>query len=318
MTMKCLVTGCAGFIGSHLTEALLRRGDIVYGIDNFHKYYDKRIKLANLQNFRDNPSFTFVEQDILSDSFSLKVDGDVDVVFHIAAIAGVRYSVENPSEYFLNNVIGTQRIIQMFRDAKFVYASSSSVYGQVRKEELPVKETTEPHPISPYGLSKLQAEQICSLYSELYGTKTSILRYFTVYGPRQRPDEVFTKFISLVLHKQPLTIYGDGNMTRDFTYVTDVVEGTIKAAESGSGIYNIGSGSSITINKMVSTMSELLKDIKTRYVASPIGDVHDTLSDITKAKKELGYLPRVDLLKGIRSCIEWYKNSLYASDLYNR
>lgn len=316
--MLCIVTGCAGFIGSHLTEALLKRGDTVYGIDNLHGYYDKKIKLANLQNFRDNPNFTFLQQDILSESFSLNTGNDVDIVFHIAAIAGVRYSVENPSEYFLNNVIGTQKIIQMFRDAKFVYASSSSVYGHVPKEELPVKETVEPHPISPYGLSKLQAEQICSLYSKLYGMKTCILRYFTVYGPRQRPDEVFTKFINLALHQQPLTIYGDGNMTRDFTHVTDVVEGTIGAAQRGSGIYNIGSGSSITVNEMVAMMSKLLGDVKIRYVPSPVGDVHDTLSDITKAKQELGYLPKVDLLEGIRSCIEWYRNSLYASDLYNR
>lgn len=315
--MRCIVTGCAGFIGSHLTEALLKRGDTVYGVDNFHRYYDKKIKLANLQNFKDNPNFIFAEQDILSESFSLNVDNDVDTVFHTAAIAGVRYSVDNPSEYFLNNVIGTQRIIQMFRDAKFIYASSSSVYGHIPKEKLPVKETMEPRPISPYGLSKLQAEQICSLYSKIYGTKTCILRYFTVYGPRQRPDEVFTKFINLALHHQLLTIYGDGNMTRDFTYVSDVVEGTVRAAEHGSGIYNIGSGSSVTVNEMVSVMSKLLGDVRIKYVPVPVGDVHDTLSDITKSKHELGYFPKVDLLDGIRSCIEWYKNSLYASDLYN-
>jgi UDP-glucose 4-epimerase len=224
--------------------------------------------------------------------------------------------MENPSEYFRINVMGTQRMLEIFRNTRFVYSSSSSIYGTVAKDRLPVREDYQARPISPYALSKFQAEQICMLYSELYGTKVCVLRYFTVYGPRQRPDEAFTKFIGLSFHGKPITIYGDGSMTRDFTYVTDVVDGTIRAGDAGAGIYNIGSGSNVTVNQMVSEIRGAFGGkVKTQYVPAPPGDVQDTFSDITKARIELGYSPRVSLGKGVKSCVEWYKTSEYASDV---
>jgi nucleoside-diphosphate-sugar epimerase len=151
------------------------------------------------------------------------------------------------------------------------------------------------------------------MYSELYGRKVCVLRYFTVYGPRQRPDEAFTKFIGLAMHGKPITVYGDGSMSRDFTHVSDVVDGTIKASKDGSGVYNIGSGTNVTVNKMVSEVRQSVGiDVKTEYVPSPAGDVPDTFSDISKARRELGYMPRMSLREGVKSCVEWYKTSIYA------
>ncbi|MEW6604508.1 MAG: GDP-mannose 4,6-dehydratase [Thermoproteota archaeon] len=310
--MKCLVTGCAGFIGSHLSQSLLSEGHKVFGIDNFHNYYDKSAKLENIRDFKRDPNFSLIEESILSERLFEHIPKDVDIVFHLAAIAGVRYSIDHPSEYFTTNVIGTQKLLEFYKQSKFVYASSSSVYGSVPKEQLPVSESAIPHPISPYALSKLQGEQICLLYSELYGTEVCIVRYFTVYGPRQRPDEVFTKFIRLAFENKPLTVYGDGSKTRDFTHVQDIVDGTMKAAKVGDGIYNLGSGSNTSVNSMISMMQEVLgRKLKVNHIASPPGDVPDTYADITKAKKELKYTPRVGLKEGIKSCLEWYKTSVY-------
>jgi len=303
-----LVTGCAGFIGSHLTEELLNRNWEVIGIDNFHPYYSRKLKELNLENSKKSKNFQFIEGSILSSNDLNKLPKEIDCLYHFAAIAGVRNSILNPEEYREINVVGTAKILDKFKDGakKIVFASSSSVYGEIAAKDFPVKEDHQLNPISPYGQTKKQAEEICIRFSRETKTKLAILRFYTVYGPRQRPDEAITKFIRLAQAKKPIPIYGDGNKERDFTYVSDIVNGTILAARNGEGIYNLGSGRPVTVNEMVSLLEKLLAiKINKEYVDSPPGDVQKTHSDITKAKKEIGYEPKMSLEQGIKNCIVW-------------
>lgn len=297
--MKALVTGCAGFIGSHVTDRLLANGYEVTGIDCFTDYYPQSIKEANILDARKNPRFTFIEKDIME----MKEFPEVDYVFHEAAQAGVRASWGSSfSIYTRNNVEATQRLLEFYKEKdlkKFVYASSSSVYGDA---PLPMREEMRPQPISPYGVSKLAAEHLCYLYWKNYGVPTISLRYFTVYGPRQRPDMGIYKFSSAVRNGKPITIYGDGNQTRDFTFISDVVEANMLAArypESGD-TFNIGGGNRISVNNLIREIEKAgKKRAIVRYAEPQKGDALDTLADTTKARKQLGWKPRVSISEGI-------------------
>ena len=302
-----LVTGCAGFIGSHLVEELLRKNFQVIGIDNFHPYYSRKLKELNLQQAKSNKNFNFIEGSILSDADLDRISNKIEYVFHFAAIAGVRNSFLHPEEYFKINVEGTQKILEKFgKTSKIIFASSSSVYGNIRQEDFPVKEDHLLSPIAPYGESKQVAEELCIKFSKKYEKEIPILRFYTVYGPRQRPDEAFTKFIRLCQAGKPIPIYGDGNKERDFTYVSDIVNGSILAAQKGNGVYNLGTGQPISVNEMVSAIEkEIGKKITRNYVDSPKGDVEKTHASISKAKNELGYEPKVSLEEGIKKCVQW-------------
>jgi UDP-glucose 4-epimerase len=305
--MKALVTGCAGFIGSHITDRLLNNGYDVTGIDCFTEYYARSIKESNISYACKHPHFTFIEQDILD----IKKFPEVDYVFHEAAQAGVRSSWgEEFSIYTRMNVESTQHLLESYKEKplkKFVYASSSSVYGDV---VLPMNEQMKLQPLSPYGVTKLAAEHLCYLYNKNYNIPTISLRYFTVYGPRQRPDMGIHKFVRDIIHKNVITIYGDGNQTRDFTYIGDIVEANIKAALSPitGESFNIGGGNCITVNELIQIIEEICK-IKGQiiYGEQQKGDVPDTLADITLAHKQLNWSPQTDMYNGIKSFVDWYQ-----------
>jgi nucleoside-diphosphate-sugar epimerase len=315
--MTDIVTGAAGFIGSHLAEELLKEGKKVVGIDNFHPYYSEEIKRQNLEEVKETAEesdgeFKFVEGSILEDEDLEELPSNPDKVFHNAAVAGVRNSIENPAEYAKQNLLGLSKLLDSFESiGKFMFASSSSVYGMVPEDELPVQEDRELSPIAPYPQSKKHGEEMVRLYSDLYDFDYSILRYFTVYGPRQRPDEAFTKFIQMVLNDEPVTIYGDGEQSRDFTHVKDIARGAIKASKTDeNNTYNIASGRRITVNEMVETLDQVMdEEVKKTYVEQPEGDARHTHADITKAKEELDYRPQKEFEEGARECVEWVRRT---------
>ena len=301
--MKALVTGCAGFIGSHLTERLLEEGFDVVGIDCFTPYYPEDIKKRNIAGALKQKRFQFIEADILD----LKEFPQVDYVFHQAAQPGVRGSWGDKFEiYVRNNILLTQKLLEFYKDKnlkKFVYASSSSIYGDA---ELPLKEETAPRPVSPYGMTKLAGENLCYLYHRSYGMPVVSLRYFTVYGPRQRPDMAINKLVAAISKGDEFDIFGDGEQTRDFTYVSDVVEANLLAAmsEASGKVFNIGGGNRITVNALVELVSRLLgKEAKIKHVEAQKGDVRHTWAHIELAKKELGWQPKIDIAEGLRHYI---------------
>ncbi len=311
--MHALVTGAAGFIGSHLTERLLQRGWTVRGVDAFLDYYPRPVKEKNLQGSLDHPAFTFVEADLVEADPGPLVDG-VEVIFHLAAQAGVRASWgEDFHLYTANNIDATQRLLEAAaRSPKgvraFVFASSSSVYGDV--EAFPMREDGPTRPISPYGITKLAGEALCALYERSYGVPTVALRYFTVFGPRQRPDMAFHRFIRAVLDGEPLRVFGDGEQTRDFTYVADAVEATIAAAERGrpGALYNVGGGARVTINAVIEMLARLAgaaPDVHHDEVQR--GDMRHTVADITRARDELGWRPSFELEEGLARQLSWLK-----------
>lgn len=314
---KNIVTGAAGFIGSHTVEELLKNGKKVVGIDNFHPYYQEKIKKQNLREIQKTAKQTEGELKFINGSITNKKDlqklpNEPDKVFHNAAVAGVRNSIKNPSEYAKQNLLGTSRLIENFDTiGKFIFASSSSVYGMVPEKELPVTEDRKLDPIAPYPQSKKHGEEMIQLYSELYDFDYSILRYFTVYGPRQRPDEAFTKFIQMVLNNEPVTIYGDGKQSRDFTHVKDIVQGAIKASRKPENeTYNIATGRRITVNQMVEKLDQVMdKNVEKKYVEQPEGDARHTHADINKAKKQLNYQPKKEFEQGVKECVKWVKKS---------
>ncbi len=304
--MKCLVTGCAGFIGSNLTDQLLEAGHDVTGIDCFTDYYPERIKRQNITSALENSQFVFMKKDLLE----LNTYPEVDVVFHLAAQAGVRTSWGSDfSIYTRNNIEATQRLLEYYKDnnlTKFVYSSSSSVYGDV---PLPMKEDMRLQPVSPYGVTKLAAEHLCYIYWKNFGLPTVSLRYFTVYGPRQRPDMAINKFVTAILNGKSITLYGDGTQTRDFTYVSDIVDANLKAASTGTpgSVFNIGGGSRITVNELIRELERNCnKPAKIQFVEQQKGDVKDTLADIQKADTELGWKPRVPIRVGAKRYVQWY------------
>ena len=302
---RVLVTGCAGFIGSHLVERLLQGDNEVIGIDCFTNYYPKAQKTANLSHALNHERFTLIRRDILEmDRFPR-----VDRVFHMAAQPGVRASWgTNFATYTKNNIEATQRLLEFYRSTElksFIYSSSSSVYGDA---ELPMKEDARPLPVSPYGVTKLAAENLCYLYSKSYGVPVVSLRYFTVYGPRQRPDMAIHKFVHAILNERELQIYGDGQQLRDFTFVDDVIDALMLATESDSEgeVFNIGGGHTISVNALIQSIEGLVgKKARVRHVQQQKGDARDTLADTAKAKSLLSWTPKTSLDYGLESYVRW-------------
>jgi UDP-glucuronate 4-epimerase len=308
--MRALVTGCAGFIGSHLTESLLADGWDVVGIDCFNDNYARPQKLANLDRARGWDGFDFVPIDLARGDLGEFV-ADCDAVFHLAAEPGVRSSWGGRFEtYVRNNVLATQHLLQaasMAPETRFIYASSSSIYGEAAG--LPTSEDTLPRPHSPYGVTKLAAEHLCGLYHANHGVSVVILRYFSVYGPRQRPDMAFTSFCRAAITRSPITIFGDGEQTRDFTYVADVVDATRRASEVDGiegRVYNVGGGSRISVNSVLSELEGLAgRRLDVRRSSPQSGDVRDTAADTTRAREELGFRPATGFPEGLRRQFSW-------------
>ncbi len=312
--MKVLVTGASGFIGSTLSERLIDEGFQVLGIDSFLDYYPRKIKEKNLQNLLESPDFEFIEADLLDVDWDSLLS-DVTGVFHQAAIAGVRASWgKSFDQYVENNILGTQKLLEACKDReldKFIYASSSSVYGDTT--DLPIRETSETNPVSPYGVSKLAAEHLASIYHKGYGVPAVSLRYFTVYGPRQRPDMAFHKFITAVMKGEQIDIYGTGEQTRDFTYIDDAVEANLQAFKGArpGEVYNIGGGTRIELLEAVSLIEEIVgKKANIVHTDPQRGDAKHTFSDISKANADFGYNPRVDIKKGLTDHYEWLKENI--------
>ena len=309
--MRILVTGVAGFIGSHLAERLIKEGHKVIGVDCFTDYYSREIKESNIKKLRKEGSFDFHDADLLEINLE-NVLQNIDVVFHEAAQAGVRVSWgANFRIYTENNVRATQRLLEAAKTArlqKFIFASSSSVYGDA--ESYPTTEDMKPLPISPYGVTKLAAEHLCYLYYKNYGIPIIILRYFTVYGPRQRPDMAFHKFIKAILNNDEIPVFGDGEQTRDFTYIDDIVDGNISAMNTPvvGEVFNIGGGSRITVNDTIEIIERVCeKKAKKKYIEKQKGDVIHTAADISKAKRLLDYVPKFDVEKGIANEVTWLR-----------
>lgn len=314
--MRYLITGCAGFIGSHLTERLLKEGHDCIGVDAFTDYYPRSIKDKNIAIAKNNPNFNFIEGNLLDlDLKSLICD--VDVVFHQAAQAGVRASWGNEFHLYTDwNILATQKLLEACRAAKklqmLVYASSSSVYGQTNI--FPMREDHLPAPFSPYGVSKLAAEHLCKLYTKNFGTPTVSLRYFTVYGPRQRPDMAFHKFFKAAINNKTIEIYGDGRQTRDFTYIDDAVDANLLAAKKGGSgeVYNIGGGTQINLKEVIEIMSKITgKKIPVEFCPRADGDVEHTMADTQKARTALGYSPSRDLYFGLEQEWIWIREVAY-------
>lgn len=309
---KALVTGVAGFIGSHLAQMLLARSYQVVGLDSLTPYYSPSMKRANIAPLLCKKGFAFMERDILD----LERDGlppDLTHIYHLAAQPGVRSSWGSGFGIYLkNNVLATQRLLELsisYPLKKFAYASSSSVYGE--SGSLPLREDGRTSPVSPYGLTKLAGEGLCRLYYENYGIPTLSLRYFTVYGPRQRPDMAIYRFIKAILRGEKVTIYGDGEQRRDFTFISDVVEGTIKAGESGivGEALNVGRGSMISINDTLKIIEKICgRRPEVVYDNVQRGDVKDTLADISQIQRELDYKPKVKVENGLEEEIEWMRS----------
>lgn len=308
--MKTLVTGCAGFIGSHLTESLLDDGHLVLGVDCFNDNYGRPQKLRNLELAQQRPEFDFIPLDLARGDLDDLVE-DCDVVFHLAAEPGVRPSWgQRFEQYVRNNVFATQHLLEAAKrwpEKRFVYASSSSIYGEA--ESLPTQESVTPSPFSPYGATKLSGEHLCQIYERNYGVAAVRLRYFSVYGPRQRPDMAFSIFWQAISRGEPLKVFGDGEQTRDFTFVGDVVAAT-RAAASADGIvgrvFNIGGGSRVSVKEVTELMSEICaKELELDQSERQLGDVRDTGADIEAAKDALGFEPQVDLKEGLTRQWEW-------------
>jgi UDP-glucose 4-epimerase len=307
--MKALVTGVAGFIASTLAERLLASGAEVTGIDCFTDYYPRWIKERNLAGLRAQPAFTFVESAIADADLGRLLDG-VTHVFHLAAQAGVRKSWGRDFQvYTVNNVDATQRLLEACCGKpieRLVYASSSSVYGDL--VAIPMREDALPQPVSPYGVTKLAAEQLCYLYHVNYGLPTVALRYFTVYGPRQRPDMAFHRFIRAGLREEPITLYGDGEQTRDFTFVADAAAATMNAGLTGvpGAVYNIGGGSRVSINHVLDIIGGLLgRPLAVRREPAQMGDMRDTYADTSRARRDIGFAPTCTLEEGLEAEVRW-------------
>jgi UDP-glucuronate 4-epimerase len=310
-----LVTGGAGFIGSHVCEALLARGDSVVALDNFDDFYDAAIKRRNLANCRENPRFSLSESDIRDPAsvdklLSARRPG---AIIHLAARAGVRPSIEKPLLYQDVNVHGTAVLLEAarrFEVPRFIFASSSSVYGN--NEKVPFSETDSvDHPISPYAATKKAGELLCHTYHHLYGMHVICLRFFTAYGPRQRPDLAIHKFARLIEAGKPIPVFGDGSTSRDYTYIADIVDGVLRATERCKGyrIYNLGESQPIALRDLIPALERALgrKAVIDRQPMQP-GDVERTYADITRARAELGYRPGTDWETGLARFVDWLRD----------
>jgi UDP-glucuronate 4-epimerase len=309
---RALVTGCAGFIGSHLAEALVDAGTEVVGIDCLTPYYDPALKLDNLTRLRESGRFTHHRLDLATDELDEVLEG-VDAVFHLAAQPGVRSSFRGFDAYVRNNVLATQRLLEASAGSDglnaFVYASSSSVYGD--SERFPTGEDAPLRPLSPYGMTKVSTEELARFYHRTAGLKTVGLRYFTAFGPRQRPDMAFARFIAQALDGEPLPVNGDGLQIRDFTYVSDVVDGTIAGVRGcGGTAYNIGGGVPVTLLEVIATLETILEtklELETRPSAR--GDARRTGADGSRAQVDLGFAPKVSLEAGLAAQVEHFRAS---------
>lgn len=307
--MKALVTGCAGFIGSHLTQRLLRDGVMVTGIDGFLDNYDVAEKWQNLAEIGSHPGFTFHSALLQEQRWKEWLDG-VDVVYHLAALPGVSSSWGAAfSDYVSHNILATQALLEaclkLPNPPVIVASSSSSVYGTMKGDRTDEKAPLQP--ISPYGVTKQSMEQICQVYVQAYGLPVTMLRYFTVYGPRQRPDMAFHRFLLQMMKGEPVTIYGDGQQSRDFTFVSDAVEANVLAARHAQpgDVFNIGGEREIKLIDVLSIMGRLVNATpQIRYLASPAGDSQRTCADIGFAASRLGYRPQVGLEEGLRLQVE--------------
>jgi nucleoside-diphosphate-sugar epimerase len=307
--VNALVTGVAGFIGSTLADTLVREGADVVGLDCFTDYYPRPVKERNLANLAGQSRFRFVEAAI-RDADLPRLLADRTHVFHLAAQAGVRKSWGRDFEvYTVNNIEATQILLEACvgrRLERLVYASSSSVYGD--HVAIPMREDALPQPVSPYGVTKLAAEQLCYLYHVNHGVPATALRYFTVYGPRQRPDMGFHKFLRATILGEPITVYGDGEQTRDFTFVDDAVSATIAAATRGvpGRVYNIGGGSRVSLNEVLDMIGRVTgRQPVTSIDPAQKGDMRHTFADTSLARADLGYTPRVHLEQGLAAEYKW-------------
>ena len=308
-----IVTGIGGFIGSHLAESLLQQGHRVIGIDQFNNYYDPTFKRKNANHLLSYSTFEPIEADIQTLNWRDLLE-DVEVVYHQAAQAGVRASWGDGFRHYTErNINATQIMLEAAKEAKslqrFVFASTSSVYGNA--ETMPTPETVCPQPVSPYGITKLAAERMCWLYQQNFGVPVTALRYFTVYGPRQRPDMAFHKFFKAAIFNEPIDIYGDGQQTRDFTFVSDIVAANLLAGqvpEAIGEVFNIGGGCRVVLADVLQTMEKIMdKPFQKNYIDRARGDARHTSADISKANRILGYQPRVTLAEGLTQEWEWIK-----------
>lgn len=313
--MNILVTGAAGFIGSHVCEHFIKLGHSVTGLDNFDNFYPIEFKELNLEDLNKSSRFQFYEADIrdkkgLNELFQ---DAGIEVVIHLAAKAGVRPSIESIEEYYDVNVNGTVNLLESMRKngvKKMLFASSSSIYGNNTK--VPFSETDPvDNPISPYASTKKSGELLCHVYHHLYNFDITCLRFFTVFGPRQRPDLAIHKFTRLIEEEKPIPFYGDGSTSRDYTYILDIVEGINCAINhlKGYQLFNLGESNVITLNQLVRTIENTLskKAILNKQPMQP-GDVNKTYADISKARSEIGYNPKFDFETGIKEFVKWYEN----------
>ncbi|WP_010665500.1 GDP-mannose 4,6-dehydratase [Marinilabilia salmonicolor] len=314
---KIIVTGCAGFIGSHLTETLLSRGHIVTGIDNFDPFYDPAIKRKNLSDFINHPSFSFFENDLTGEESTSQIfSKGADIVIHLAGKAGVRPSIQDPQSYIENNITSTRIVLsamEKYQIKKLAFASSSSVYGNNLKtpwhENLIVD-----NPISPYAFSKKACELLNHTWHHLYETDIINMRFFTVYGPRQRPDLAIHKFTKMMFEDTPLTLFGDGSTSRDYTFISDTVAGICGAVDylmSHNNVFetvNLGNNHPISLNDLVTKIAEATATKpKIKRLPMQPGDVDVTFADISKAQNLLGYQPQVRLEDGLKAFVKWYK-----------
>ncbi len=319
-----LVTGAAGFIGSHLCDRLLRDGRRVMGVDNFDPFYSTDIKRRNLGWALAHKNFAMIHEDILNEGEMCRVLADFrpDAVIHLAAKAGVRPSLTDPKGYMMANVAGTASMLEASRRAgvsHFLLASSSSVYGD--SEYTPFKETHRTDAsVSPYAASKKACESLAHSFHHVYGMNTTCLRFFTVFGPRQRPDLAIARFTDLIAKDQPVPVFGDGSTSRDYTFVLDTVDGIVRAMErpKGYSIYNLGNSSPVSLSDMVAAIAEEL-GCTPRIVRLPdqAGDVRTTFADITAAVRDLGYRPSTGFRDGIRRYVKWFRAAQFGVDTCN-
>jgi len=306
------VTGASGFIGSNLVDRLLKNGNKVIGIDNFDSFYDKKIKVNNLRNALQDENYTFIECDIRDFEHLNKIISEqVDCIIHLAAKAGVRPSILNPIEYQDTNIRGTQNLLEIAQRKKinkFIFASSSSVYGT--NSNVPWSEHDNVlKPISPYAATKISGEMLGHVYSHLYGIQFLALRFFTVYGPRQRPDLAIAKFFNNIINKTAIPVFGDGSTKRDYTYIDDIVSGIINAVnynESKYEIFNLGNSNTVSLKTLIEKI-ELVLNKKAIIEQWPLqdGDVPLTFADISLAQKKLNYNPTTDIDQGLYKYLQW-------------
>jgi len=312
--IKILVTGGAGFIGSHLIERLLKEGYEVVCLDNFNDYYDPEIKRNNIKSFLRGRNFNLVEADIRDKDTLKKVfeKYKFQKIIHLAAQAGVRLSLKQPNLYVDVNINGTLNLLELSREYKiesFILGSSSSVYGATK--EIPFSEEGKLRPISPYGVSKRTGELLCYTYNHLYNLSITVLRFFTVYGPKQRPDMAIHKFTKLIDEGKEICLYGNGETSRDYTYISDIVEGIMSALNKDFNyeIFNLGNSNPTTLSRLISLIEKNLgKAAKIKYLPEQPGDPPITFADISKSKRMLNYNPKIKIEEGIKRFVEWYKN----------